>query len=404
MKKQKVLIIHNYYQITGGEDTVVANEKKMLEEHGHEVIVYSRNNSELRTMFKLKKLLLPLSTIFNFKTYFDIKKIIHKNQIDVIHVHNTLNLVSPSVYYAAIKCKVPVVQTIHNFRLLCPGATFYRDGHICEDCVTHGLGCAVRHSCYRDSKLQTLLCVISTKIHRMTGIYGKLNYICLTDFNREKLLQLNQIGKRPLIDPQKVFIKPNFTFEPKNLSRVSDQYYLFIGRVEKIKGMEILLEAFKRLPKQKLKIAGTGTDLDIYKNQMERHHIQNVEFCGFLNREQLEVCLSAAKAVIVPSQWYETFGMIIAEAYATGKPVIVGDIGNIATLVDEGKTGIKFRYDSPEALADAIIRFEETDHTSWNDNAYQKFRNELAPEINYKVLDEIYRKIITDKTEVQNGG
>ena len=182
-----ILIVHNYYQIPGGEDTVVANEKKLLEDYGHKVILYSRNNSELNQMPFFRKLGLPVTTVFNPRTYMDIRGIIKKRKIEIVHVHNTLNLISPSAYYAALSRDVPVVQTIHNFRMLCPGATFYRDGHICEDCVEKGLRCAVKYGCYRESRLQTLACVISMKLHRMTGIYKTLNYICLTDFNKEKL-------------------------------------------------------------------------------------------------------------------------------------------------------------------------------------------------------------------------
>ena len=123
-KKQNILIVHNYYQIPGGEDTVVANEKKMLEKHGHKVILYSRNNAELKQMSKFQKAFLPITTVFNPRTYRDIKKLIRDEKIEIVHVHNTLNLMSPAVYYAARRMKVPVVQTIHNFRLLCPGATF----------------------------------------------------------------------------------------------------------------------------------------------------------------------------------------------------------------------------------------------------------------------------------------
>ena len=210
--KKKILIVHNYYQVPGGEDTVVANEKKMLEDQGHEVILYSRNNNEIKTLSMLKKILLPLITIFNPKTYRDVKKIINVENVDIVHVHNTLSLISPSVYYAAFSCGIPVVQTIHNFRLLCPAATFYRDGCICEECVERGLSCAVRHNCYRGSKLQTSLCVINTKIHRILRTYSKLNYICLTEFNKEKLLQLNSLSKNNIINENKVFIKPNFTY------------------------------------------------------------------------------------------------------------------------------------------------------------------------------------------------
>ncbi|WP_377519783.1 glycosyltransferase [Priestia megaterium] len=208
--KPKILIVHNYYQIPGGEDTVVENEKKMLEDHGHEVIVYSRNNSELQKMSKFQKLGLPFSTVFSIRTYREVKRIIKQQNIDIVHVHNTLNLISPSVYYAAFSCKVKVIQTVHNFRLVCPGALLYRDGNICEDCIHKGLRCAIFNNCYRDSKLQTLACVITLKTHRFLGTYKNINYICLTEFNKEKLLEVNRGGKK-IIDPKKVFVKPNFT-------------------------------------------------------------------------------------------------------------------------------------------------------------------------------------------------
>ncbi len=254
--KEKVLIVHNYYQIPGGEDTVVANEMNMLQEHGHEVILYTRHNKELKTMSKARKLLLPFTTIFNLKTYREVKRIIKEKNIEIVHVHNTLNLISPSVYYAALACGVPVVQTVHNFRLLCPGATFYRDGHICEDCVTKGLGCAVKYNCYRNSKLQTLVCVINTKIHRFTGIYGKINYICLTEFNKEKLLHLKQIK------PEKIFVKPNFDetswqFIPAEKRK---NQFVFAGRLDKLKGIDLLLKEWSELGKDapKLIVCGTG--------------------------------------------------------------------------------------------------------------------------------------------------
>ena len=189
-KKEKVLIVHNYYQIPGGEDTVVENEKNLLEKHGHEVVLYTRHNSELKGMSKLQKLLLPFSTIFNLRTYREVRTIIKEQNIDVLHVHNTLNLVSPSVYYAGFSKKIPVVQSVHNFRLLCPGATFFRDGHVCEECLEKGLFCAVKHKCYRGSRVQTLACVIRTLEHRAFGTYRKLDYICLTEFNKSKLLHL----------------------------------------------------------------------------------------------------------------------------------------------------------------------------------------------------------------------
>ncbi|WP_336790603.1 glycosyltransferase [Paenibacillus sp. MMO-177] len=210
LHKPKILFVHNYYQIPGGEDTVVANEMNMLLDQGHEVILYSRNNSEIKSMSIFQKLLLPLTTIFSLKTYREVKKIIKQEKIEIVHVHNTLSLISPSVYYAAFSRKVNVVQTVHNFRLICPGALLYREGEICEDCLSNGLKCAVTNSCYRNSKMQTLICVLMLKIHRLLGTYKRINYICLTEFNKRKLLQVNE-GNKQIINPEMVFVKPNFS-------------------------------------------------------------------------------------------------------------------------------------------------------------------------------------------------
>ncbi|MGN0346283.1 MAG: glycosyltransferase, partial [Lachnospiraceae bacterium] len=260
---QNVLIVHNYYQIPGGEDTVVANEKKMLEAQGHKVWLYTRSNEELKTFGVFQKMALPFTTIYSRKTYREVKKLIRENNIDILHVHNTLSLISPSVYYAGFVCKIPVIQTMHNFRLLCPGAEFYRDGKICEDCVRKksGLWCGVKHKCYRGSFFQTLASSVTLKLHRMLGTYRKLHFICLTEFNKEKLLLLNH-RKKPQIDDCKVFVKPNFTYDPTHaqdckkfvtennvecgisvtnnaeceifVTEKKADYYVYVGRLEEI--------------------------------------------------------------------------------------------------------------------------------------------------------------------------
>ena len=392
-KKQKVLIVHNYYQIPGGEDTVVANEKKLLEDHGHEVILYTRHNNELKGMSKLQKLGLPFTTIFNPRTYREIKEIIKKEQIEIVHVHNTLNLISPAVYYAAVKMKVPVVQTIHNFRFLCPGATFYRDGHICEDCVSKGLWCAVKHGCYRDSKVQTLVCVLSTWFHRLMGIYGKINYIALTGFNKEKLLQLKQIR------PDKVYVKPNFTFfytsENQELDRENTgKYYLFIGRIEKIKGVQILLDAFAEMSDIQLKLAGIGPLFDEKKTWVVESGLKNIEFLGYLDRDRLKKAIIGSKAVILPTQVYEGFPMTIPEVFSQHKPMIVSNMGNAGALIEEGETGTKFEFNSVNALIKAVRKMEITDREKLGKNAFQRYKEHYTPDGNYLLLKSIYDRLL----------
>ena len=352
-RKQNILIVHNYYQIPGGEDTVVANEKKMLEEHGHKVVLYSRNNSELKTMSKLQKLMLPVTTVFNPRTYRDIKKLIKSEQIDIVHVHNTLNLISPAVYYAARAMKVPIVQTIHNFRLLCPGATFYRDGHICEDCVSKGLMCAVKHSCYRNSKLQTLACVASTKIHRMMRIYGKINYICLTEFNKEKLLQLKQIKAN------RVFVKPNFVENTSDEIIPYDKrenQFIFTGRLDKLKGVDILFEAWKQMgaTPPKLIVCGTGPMEKWCKKFLADYPDCNIEMKGFVSNKEARKLIAESKALLLLTQWYEGFPMTIVEAFSVGTPVIVSDLGNAGILIKKDINGVKVPVDDYSKIEFAI--------------------------------------------------
>lgn len=390
--KENILIVHNYYQIPGGEDTVVANEIRLLEENGHEVVLYYRNNSELKEFSKLQKLFLPVTTVFNPKTYIEIKKIIREKNIDVVHVHNTLNLISPSVYYAAKKANIPVVQTIHNFRLLCPAATFYRNGDICEDCMKKGLFCAVINSCYRGSKLQTLACVISTKLHRLFGIYKKINYICLTEFNKKKLLELNK--EKKVIDAEKVFVKPNMVFaNPITENPKIEQYYLFVGRVEKIKGMDVLIEAFEELPFVRLLIAGTGTEIDYYKNVVTQKKLSHIEFLGFQQKEDLCKIMKKAKAVIVPSQWYEGFPMTIVEAFSLGVPVIGSDIGNVGSLINHGVNGWKFKYDSAIDLREKVL---ESYHKP-NEQLSVVCDEKSLPEGNYSTLSDIYKCVMKNR-------
>ncbi len=387
--KQKVLMVHNYYQIPGGEDTVMVNEKKLLEDYGHTVILYTRNNLELKEMSKIQKLMLPITTVFNFRTYQEVKRIIEEQQIDVVHVHNTLNLVSPSLYYAACSMGIPVVQTIHNFRLLCPGATFYRDGHICEDCVDHGLSNAVKWCCYRESKLQTLACVISTKIHRLTGIYGRVNYICLTEFNKEKLLELKQIKSK------NVFVKPNFVESDEKLVPYGkrENQFVFAGRLDKLKGIDLLLKTWKQIEKlgdaPKLVICGTGPMEEWCKNFIIDNGLKSIEMLGFVPNIEARKIIAISKALILPTQWYEGFPMTVVEAYSAGTPVIGSDIGNVGSLVHDGVTGYKFKHNSVEHLLQVIS------HNSLDicDKTKDFFKNNYMKVQNYEQLISIYSKV-----------
>lgn len=400
--KKRILLVHNYYQIPGGEDTVVANEKKMLEDHGHKVFLYTRDNKELNSFTIFQKLSLPLNTVFSFKTYREVCHIIRKYRIDIVHVHNTLNLISPSVFYAAFSCKVPVINTLHNFRLQCPAGTFYRNHHVCEDCMKYGLSCSVKHSCYRDSKLQTLASALTIWMHRLIGTYKKINFICLTEFNKKKLLELNH-KKKKVIDEQKVFVKPNFTPEVEDSKCGSvntrfglkdKKYYVFVGRVEEIKGIRLLVKTFEKNG-QLLVVVGDGNDNDNINAYLRRRNIKNIIMLGRQERDAVNMIMMHAKAVIVPSLWYETFGMVVIEAYACHTPVIAADFGNVGDLVEDGRTGFKYRQDSPDALNLAVERMEKLDQADYEQMrqvVYNEYLERYSTEKNYNILKRIYER------------
>ncbi|WP_404427715.1 glycosyltransferase [Ureibacillus chungkukjangi] len=396
--KVNVLLVHNYYQYTGGEDIVVANEKLLLEKNGHNVILYSRHNNELKKLSGYQKLFLPFTTIFSLKTYREIKKIIKEYQIEIVHVHNTLTLISPSVYYAALAMKVPIVQTIHNFRLLCPAATFYRNnknnsGEVCELCIKKGLFNAVKYSCYRDSKLQTFASVITLRIHRMLGIYRKIHYITLTEFNKKKLLQLNSKNNE-IIKGNSVFVKPNYA-EEYSYMRLSfnerKKQFVFVGRLEKIKGIRLLLEAWKKICDYELIICGTGPDKNWCENYILNNGMTNVKILGFVENNIAKKLIAESQALILPTQWYEGFPMTIVESLSSGTPVIGSDLGNVGSLIKEGVNGLTFKYNSIDSLIESVNRI-----TDMVDSSFDCYENNYNEKSNYHYLNSIYKKIIIE--------
>lgn len=384
----KILIVHNRYQIPGGEDQVAAQEAELLRAHGHQVLTYSRDNGELKTFSLWQKLALPFWTLYNPKTYRDIRRLVRENKIDVVHVHNTLMLVSPAVYYGALRGGAAVVQTIHNFRLLCPGATFYRDDQVCEDCLKKGLSCALKHKCYRGSFSQTLCCVLSMKLHRATGIYKKLTYICLTEFNKKKLLGLKGLT------PGQIFVKPNAVSAPEALMPELERQdrFLFAARLEDMKGIRVLLEAWRLLGANgpELLICGSGP-LDEWSREFAADNkMTNVRFLGRLPNDQVRRLMATSRALILPTQWYEGFPLSIAESYSMGTPVLVSNLGNGGSLIKQGVTGLKFDPKSPQSIAKAVEKMEAEKNVNWEENTRRVYDQALTPEKNYAALMEVY--------------
>ena len=387
MKKKKILMVHNYYQIGGGEHTVFENEVKMLRENGHEVITYTRHNDELKTS-KIKLLLLPFTTLLSFKSYFEVRKIIKKEKIDIVHCHNTFPLISPSVYYAARSLKTPVVQTIHNFRFLCPNGTFYCNGQICEKCKDqNNFKNAIKNKCYRNSKLQTLIVVLMLKLHRMLGTYKKISYIFLTEFNKSKFEKLIDINS------QNVFVKPNFVqkIEVQNPEPCDKIKFVFAGRLEENKGVKFLLDAWKIMPSDYfLHIYGDGS-LKTEVEQAAKKH-SNIVYLGFKPQKEIFEDLSTAKALLFPSNWYEGFPMIIAESFSIGIPVISTDIGNQKDLIESSKGGGVFSLNDKNSFKKAIENII-VNNGYYSKNSKKYYYKYLTDAYNYEILYKIYENV-----------
>lgn len=388
MKKFNVLMAHNYYKVPGGEDTVFHNEIKMLEKNGHKVTKYIRHNDEIKGGV-LSKLRLGIDTIFSLKTYKEVKKLIDKNDIDVVHVHNTLPLISPSIYYAARAKKVPIVQTIHNFRLLCPGATFTRCGEICEDCVSKGLEQSLKHKCYRNSLSQTFIMYTMLKLHRIIGTYDKINYITLTEFNKQKLSTLVK-------DESKIHIKPNFVEKREDIERTLEDYFVYIGRLDDIKGINFLVEGWKNIDKNiNLYIIGTGPEEEKLKHTISENKLSNVKLLGFMKREDAFKVIEKSRAIIIPSKWYEGFPMTIVESFSLGVPVIGSKLGNIESIVEDERSGLLFTTNSKESLKEVInkVFYDRELNVSLGNNAYKIFKEKYTDEENYKSIEKMYNNL-----------
>lgn len=345
----RILIVHNYYRYGGGEGNVIAADTALLEGGGHTVVPYRRTYEELLAVRGAKKLLLPFTALFSLKTFREVRALIRRERIDVVHVHNTVPLVSPSVYYAAWSLGVPVVQSVHNFRLLCPNGVFYRDGHICTDCMENGLSCAVRHGCYRGSRAQSLVLAGVIGLHRLLGTYRRIGaYICLTPYNRSLHARF--------LPPARILVRPNRVapFPAVTPYGAREDAFCCVTRLDAEKGVWVLLDAFAMLPEKRLLLAGGGPLLDDVRRAVAARGLTNVTVLGELSNAEARALIARCRAMVLPTQMIEGFPTTLLECYAAGTPVIGSAAGNTGAALCESGAGVCFRQDDPGALINAV--------------------------------------------------
>jgi glycosyltransferase involved in cell wall biosynthesis len=386
LAKMKILVVHNAYQHRGGEDSVVDTEVVMLRAHGHVVELYQRTNDDVQRMNKVH---LVQTTFWSKKTLNDMACVVREFQPDIIHVHNTFPLISPSIYQAAHLAQIPIIQTLHNFRLLCPQAMFLRGGKVCEDCLGKAPWRAVLRRCYRGSVAQSGVLVGMLLYNRARGIYrNKVSkYIALNQFCLAKFIEGG-------IPSERLVIKPNFVEDlaAPDFNNLRDGL-LFVGRLSQEKGVAVLAQAFSATLHGSLRVAGTGAE----SAQIEGR--AGVEMLGALKPLEVRAQMGRSIVLVVPSICYETFGMTIIEAFSAGTPVIASNIGALPDLVIDGVTGLLFEPSNPDDLQAKLSWAVQNPAAmlQMGRNARALYLEKYTLEQNYTQLMQIYQAAIHEK-------
>ncbi|AFY43989.1 glycosyl transferase group 1 [Nostoc sp. PCC 7107] len=387
-------MLHNRYRLSGGEDKVVQAEKSLLEANGHNVILLEENNLNIVNIWDT--LAAAGGAIYSLASKHRVQAEITRCSPEIVHVHNFFPLLSPAVYDACYGAGVPVIQTLHNYRLACPKAMPFRDGKICEDCIgTLIPWSSVVHGCYRNSHIQSSVVAAMTTWHKLTGTWHKRvnGYIVLTQFQKEKMIQAG-------LPAEKIYIKPNFVFHPNTTkpNNQRDDYLLFVGRLSEEKGVSVLIDAYiHNNISTPLKIVGDGPLRQLLQKQVQQAGYANlIKFLGYQDKSIVMELMKKAKFLVLPSIWYEGFPLTIVEAFASNLPVIVSRLGSMAEIVEDQVSGLHFEAGNSQDLA-AKIQWAINHPKFMNDygnNARFIYESKYSSGVNYKQLMSIYNQFI----------
>jgi glycosyltransferase involved in cell wall biosynthesis len=379
----RILVAHNAYLYRGGEDTVVEAEIALLQRHGHEVMLYRRDNADLDALPRWQA---AVDSVWSKRTVMEVGRLLRSFRPHLIHAHNTFPLISPSLYGVAEELSIPVVQTLHNFRLLCPQAMLMRNGRYCDDCVGRWPWRAVLHRCYRGSLTQSAVSAGMVSGHRMLGTWRDRvsRYIVLNQMCREIFIR----GGLP---PDKLCIKPNFVEAAGVPGDHMRHGGLFIGRLAVEKGVLTLAQAIRQKPVTRITVCGSGPLQAIVEQS------DGLDYIGFERGEALRARIASAEFLVMPSTGIESFGLAAIEAFACGTPVIASRHGGLREIVEHGHNGLLVTPGNADELADAIAYAvaNPMQMRRMGLEAYQTYLARYTPERNYTALLDIYHQVLT---------
>lgn len=380
----KILQIHSSYKYRGGEERVIELEKQMLEKNGHEVVQFIRENKEIDDYTIFGKAALFWNTTWNFKAVRMLKKIVREEKPDICHVHNMVPLISPAIFRTLNKMQIPVVMTLHNYRLVCPNVHLYKKGRPCTQCVENSSFRALISRCYRKSFIQTLALSVMLEFHKAIGTFNNRvdGFICLSKFMQRIMLEDG-------IPYEKLYLKPNF-IPRKPKSFYFRRNYVYAGRLEEVKGINSLIEASERIKDFHLDVIGRG--------EMKKDVIRsdNINYYGYKSNEEVQRYIDSAKAVIFPSKCFEGMPMVILEAFAAGIPVMASNHGVMMEMIQNGYNGILFEPRNVDSLIEKIEWVEKNPEKldEMGLRGYETFHEKFSEKVNYKTLMDIYNSVI----------
>lgn len=343
-----ILVYHNSYRQPGGEDHVFREEAQMLESRGHRVTRVEVSNHDIHERRALNTL---ISTSWNTREYRRVFEMVSELKPDIVHVHNDFALASPAVYHAARKAGATVVHTLHNFRNLCANGLLFRDNRVCEDCLDCGSPMpGVTNRCYRGSLPASLAVAGRTLVHRHLGTYKRVidQFIAPTQLVKD----LHVRGGFP---EDRIAVKPHFVPRQPETGNGRGGYALFVGRLTKEKGLDVLLKAWRQVPDHiPLWVVGSGEMRpDVLAASDQFKHIR---FLGPQPPDKVHGLMADALCTLVPSPVYESFGRVTIESFSHGTPVIASAHGASAELIDHGSTGYLVEPGNETLLADRVTQ------------------------------------------------
>ncbi len=382
-----ILFIHNFHRegSASGDDVVVRNEVRLLKDHGHNVEVFARYNSEVDRSSFFRKFLHLGQIPWSWESYYRLKKFLKEKNFDIAHVHTWFPLLSPSIYFALYEEGIPIVQSLHDFRFFCPVAFFFRNGRICEKCAREGLHNAILNRCYENSYLKSFLATLPLYVVKYRKVFDLISlFIVFTEFGKEKFVELG-------IPEEKIRVKPHFLPNARGYSNRNREFFLYVGRLSVEKGVDFLLKTWEKIP-EKLVIVGSGPLENMVRDYAKK--FKNITYAGYVPHEKVYDYMERAIALIVPSVWYETFGMIIMEAFSVGTPVVASKVGALQSMIQDGVNGFLFPVKDGEKLKKYLHNLKKK--ARWKKisrQAYNAFVERFGESRNYLDLMEIYTSV-----------